>query len=229
MHWLRLLKFQQPIMLVAPETDNCASDVKTLLAKDVDWKSTTGKGCRMGESNLKYNRIGPTSSRSEKLSNWTNQVDQIEFFAFVVYQLLFMVTQLNCYRPAFVLDRFSALLLVYEACNSCCPEQSCYIVTLWKIVTPVVQDNPGEAVEAANPSRVERLDEAHLWRCRRLPRPRYAHNWKGFTNFVFDGIVTKALTGGAQSWGIWSITRKIGQRPSSTSATGVDIQVNHCQ
>ena len=38
----------------------------------------------MGESNLKYNRIGPTSSRSEKLSNWTNQVDQIEFFAFVV-------------------------------------------------------------------------------------------------------------------------------------------------
>ena len=44
------------------------------------------------------------------------------------------------------------------------------------IVTPAVQDNPGEAVEAANPAWVERPDEAHMRCHRRLPWPRYAHN-----------------------------------------------------
>ena len=54
--------------------------------------------------------------------------------------------------------------------------QSHPVTPVTDIVTPAVQDNPGEAVEAANPAWVERPDEANL-RCHRcLPWPRNAHN-----------------------------------------------------
>ena len=54
--------------------------------------------------------------------------------------------------------------------------QSHPVTPVTDIVTPAVQDNPGEAVEAANLARVERPDEAYLRRRCYLSRSRYAHN-----------------------------------------------------